>query len=60
MKYQIGGKFQGTWSDNGWSAENIGTHENEFDTREEALEAIALRKLGGEWTDAEYRVVEIQ
>jgi len=56
MKYEIQTEHQGMWI-----AANVGTHGNEFDTREEAEAAIEdLRKLGGEWADAEYRIVEVE
>jgi hypothetical protein len=66
MKYEIQSKYQGNWSPLGGPArvvvaETISrTHENEFDTREEAQAAIEeLRKLGDDWAKTEYRIVEI-
>ena len=48
------------WGYRQWSPDGIGGP-NEFETEAEAVEVIeALRELGEDWAEAEYRVREIE
>ena len=58
MRYQIESRTT-HWASREWSPDGIG-EPNEFDTEAEALAAIdALRQLGEDWAEAEYRVVPL-